>query len=248
MWIRTTESYNKVDIICTYLTTVVSKCCVRGYVWTLDVIVEGAVLLPVLSKEAERVVVPKVFKLDQRVLPVFVHDSFHELINEIVICLGAVSLLVQPHVKRILKESLTGGQGQPWEAKVNTVIIFLFSHTCNKQKEKNKTKNQHLAFLPRYPSQHRSPQGDISQVWCQHRQCTGKVSQQVFPFHKHPGPLIPRYALHQLLLLPTQRRDGGSTLVGKLKIKIWHIYKQLSYLYDIFLDFFSNVISEKVLL
>lgn len=89
-----------------------SMCCVEGYIRTLDIIVEGAVLLPVLPEEAEGVVVSKVLKLDQRVLPVFVHHSFHELINQIIVGLRAISLLVQAHVHRILEESLIGGQGR----------------------------------------------------------------------------------------------------------------------------------------
>lgn len=75
---------------------------------TLDIIVEGAVLLPVLPEEAEGIVVPKVLKLNQRVLPVFFHHCFHELINQIVVCLRVISLLVQAHVQRILEESLMG--------------------------------------------------------------------------------------------------------------------------------------------
>lgn len=73
---------------------------------TLDVIVEGAVLLPVLSEKAESVVVPKVFKLDQRVLPVFVHHGLHELVNQVIIGLRAIPLLIQAHVEGILQESL----------------------------------------------------------------------------------------------------------------------------------------------
>lgn len=69
---------------------------------TLDIIVKGAVLLSVLPEEAEGIVVPKVLKLDQCVLPVFVHHSFHELINQIIVGLRAISLLVQAHVQRIL--------------------------------------------------------------------------------------------------------------------------------------------------
>lgn len=52
---------------------------------TLYIIIEGAVLLPVLSKEAEGVVVSKVLKLNQSVLPIFVHHSLHKLINQIII-------------------------------------------------------------------------------------------------------------------------------------------------------------------
>lgn len=88
------------------------NCYEKGYLWTLDIIVEGAVLLPVLPEEAESIVVPKVLKLDQCVLPVFVHHSLHELINQIIVSLRAIPLLVQAHVQRILEESLIGAQGK----------------------------------------------------------------------------------------------------------------------------------------
>lgn len=52
---------------------------------TLYIVIEGAVLLPVLPEEAEGVVVSKVLKLDQCVLPIFVHHSLHKLIDEIII-------------------------------------------------------------------------------------------------------------------------------------------------------------------
>lgn len=78
---------------------------------TLDIIVEGAVLLPVLSEKPESVVVPKVFKLDQCVLPVFVHHSLHELVNQVIVRLRTVPLLIQAHVERILEESLIAAQG-----------------------------------------------------------------------------------------------------------------------------------------
>lgn len=87
----------------------------KGCVRTLDIIVEGAVLLPVLPQEAEGIVVPKVLKLDQCVLPVFVHHSFHEFIDQIIVGLRAVPLLVQAHVQRILEKSLIGGQRQTCE-------------------------------------------------------------------------------------------------------------------------------------
>lgn len=76
------------------------------FVQTLDIIVEGAVFLPVLPEESECIVVSKVFKLDQRVLAIFVHHSFHELVNKVIVGLRPVSLLIQAHVKGILKESL----------------------------------------------------------------------------------------------------------------------------------------------
>lgn len=76
----------------------------------MDIIVEGAVLLPVLSEKAERIVVSKVLKLDQCVLPVFVHHSLHELVNQVIISLRTVSLLVQTHVERILEKSLIEAQ------------------------------------------------------------------------------------------------------------------------------------------
>lgn len=75
---------------------------------TLDVIVEGAVLLPVLSEKPESVVVPKVFKLDQCVLPIFVHHSLHELVDQVIVRLRAIPLLIQAHVEGILEESLIG--------------------------------------------------------------------------------------------------------------------------------------------
>lgn len=78
---------------------------------TLDIIVEGAVLLPVLPEKPESVVVPKVFKLDQCVLPVFVHHSLHELVNQVIVRLRTVPLLIQAHVERILEESLIAAQG-----------------------------------------------------------------------------------------------------------------------------------------
>lgn len=78
----------------------------------MDIIVEGAVLLPVLPEEAEGIMVPEVLKLDQRVLPIFVHHSLHELINQLIVGLGAIPLLVQAHVQRILEQSLIGVQGQ----------------------------------------------------------------------------------------------------------------------------------------
>lgn len=84
----------------------------RGYLGTLDIIVEGAVLLPVFPEEAEGIVVPKVLKLDQCVLPVFVYHSLHELINQIIVSLRTIPLLVQAHVQWILQESLIRAQGQ----------------------------------------------------------------------------------------------------------------------------------------
>lgn len=81
---------------------------IKGYMWTLDIVIEGAVFLPVFPKEAEGIVVPKVLKLDQSVLPIFVHHSFHELIDEIIIGLRAISLLIKTHVEWILEEGLIG--------------------------------------------------------------------------------------------------------------------------------------------
>lgn len=88
---------------------------------TLDVIVEGAVLLPVLSEKPESVVVPKVFKLDQRVLPVFVHHGLHELVDQVIVHLRAIPLLIQAHVEGILQESLVAAHG--------TNTTRLMSHT-----------------------------------------------------------------------------------------------------------------------
>lgn len=100
--------------------------------WTLDIIVEGAVLLPVLPEEAEGVVVPEVLKLDQCVLAVFFHHSLHELINQIIVSLRVISLLVQAHVQRILEESLIGGQGQMYEVwSIKHVRAYLIQHTHN---------------------------------------------------------------------------------------------------------------------
>lgn len=87
-------------------------CCVKSYTRTLDIIIEGAVLLPVLPEEAEGIMVPKVLKLDQRVLSIFFHHSLHELIDQIIIGLRAVTLLIQAHVQWILEESLVGQQRQ----------------------------------------------------------------------------------------------------------------------------------------
>lgn len=80
--------------------------CLSVGLWTLNIIIESAVFLPVFPKEAEGIVVPKVFKLDQGVLSIFVHHRFHELIDQIIVRLGAVSFLVQAHVQRIFEESL----------------------------------------------------------------------------------------------------------------------------------------------
>lgn len=74
----------------------------------MDIIVEGTVLLPVLPEEAEGIVVPKVLKLDQCVLPIFFHHSLHELINQIIVGLRAIPILVQAHVKWIPEEGLIG--------------------------------------------------------------------------------------------------------------------------------------------
>lgn len=95
-----------------------AKCCVKGYTRTLDIIVEGAVLLPVLPEEAEGIMIPKVLKLDQCVLSIFVHHSLHELIYQIIVGLRAVSLLVQAHVQWILEESLVGHQKHAKDDKV----------------------------------------------------------------------------------------------------------------------------------
>lgn len=139
--------------------------------------------------------VPKVLKLDQRVLPVFVHHSLHELINQLIVGLGAIPLLVQAHVQRILEESLIGVQEQTCQGWSCSTFPRLHA-VCRK--------HTYTAFLPHCLCQRLSPQEDISQVWCRHRQCTDKVFQRGCPFHKHPGPLILKYALHQLLLLPTE--------------------------------------------
>lgn len=40
----------------------------KGY--TLNIVIEGTVLLPVFPQEAESIVVPKVLKLDERVLAI----------------------------------------------------------------------------------------------------------------------------------------------------------------------------------
>ena len=73
---------------------------------TLDVVVERAVLLLVLPHQAEGVVVPKVLKLDQCVLAVFIHHSLHELIQQVLVGLRAVSLLVQAHVEGVPQQAL----------------------------------------------------------------------------------------------------------------------------------------------
>lgn len=44
---------------------------------TLNIVVEGTVLLPVFPQEPESVVVPKVFKLDERVLAVPTEQGKH---------------------------------------------------------------------------------------------------------------------------------------------------------------------------
>lgn len=56
-------------------------------VYTLDVIVEGAVSLSVLFQEAEGIVVTKVLELYECVLTVFIHHRLHELINQVIILL-----------------------------------------------------------------------------------------------------------------------------------------------------------------
>lgn len=75
---------------------------------TLYIIIEGAVLLPVFPEEAEGIVVSKVLKLNQRVLPIFVHHSLHELIDQIIVGLWAIPVLVEAHVKGIPEERLQG--------------------------------------------------------------------------------------------------------------------------------------------
>lgn len=117
----------------------------------MDIIVEGAVLLPVLSEKAECIVVSKVLKLDQCVLPVFVHHRLHELVNQVIISLRTVSLLVQTHVERILEESLIEAQEKTKKSEMT------FTHSLWRG-------STHTAFLPRCLCQRLLPQEDIFQV------------------------------------------------------------------------------------
>lgn len=136
--------------------------------------------------------VSKVLKLDQRVLPIFVHHSLHKLINQIVIGLGAIPVLVQAHVKGILEQRLCGA------LKGNALaIVFHRTPTINEEHSNSSS--------PHYQSQHLSPREDIFQVVCQRRLCTGKVFQRGFPFRKLPSLLSLKSAHHQSLLQPKDR-------------------------------------------
>merc|ERR1719180_499416 len=75
----------------------------------LDVVVECAVLVPVLFKESEGIVVAKVFKLDQGVLPPTLHNRGHELINELIISLASDPLMPKTDVVNVVKQLLPVG-------------------------------------------------------------------------------------------------------------------------------------------
>lgn len=138
---------------------------------TLDVIVEGAVLLPVLPEEAESIVIPKVLKLDQCVLAIFVHHSLHEFINQIIVCLRAIPLLVQAHVERILKECLIEGKEhadththtQRLIRELDAISDIFLTHICKQTFKPTNTRTQ-ITVLPRCLCQRLSPLVDISQV------------------------------------------------------------------------------------
>lgn len=95
----------------------------------MDVIVEGTVLFPVLSEKPESVVVPKVFKLDQGVLPIFVHDGLHELVNQVIVCLRAIPLLIQAHVEGILQESLIAAHGTNTTGRMSLTASGTYSES-----------------------------------------------------------------------------------------------------------------------
>lgn len=88
---------------------------------TLNIVVEGTVFFPILPKEAECVVIPKVLKLNQRPLSIFVHNSFHELINQIIVGLRAIPFLIETHVEGIFQKSLVRAQTR--ERRSNLRII-----------------------------------------------------------------------------------------------------------------------------
>lgn len=100
---------------------------------TLDVIIECAVTFSVLIKNAERVAVSKILKLNQTVhsIPItytsvnhflsyqqseltlgwerysLICDGLHELINKVVIFFSSHPFVLQSNVQRIIQKSLT---------------------------------------------------------------------------------------------------------------------------------------------
>ena len=73
----------------------------------LDVVIEGAVLVAVVLEQSERVLVAKVLKLDQRLLPEPPHDRLHELLDEVVVLLASDPLLTKTNVVRVVKVFLS---------------------------------------------------------------------------------------------------------------------------------------------
>lgn len=75
----------------------------------MDVVIESQEFVAVFLQETESVVVAKVFKLDERVLSITVHNGRHEFINQIIIGLSSNSLVSQPDVERIVQQFLNNG-------------------------------------------------------------------------------------------------------------------------------------------
>lgn len=75
----------------------------------LNIIIESAVLVPVLFQQSECILVGKIFKLDERVLAVTANHCLHELVDKVVICLPSNSFLVESDVVRIFQKGLSVG-------------------------------------------------------------------------------------------------------------------------------------------
>merc|ERR1719450_70628 len=75
----------------------------------LNVVIEGAVHVPVFLKESEGVLVTKVFKLNQSILSISPDNSRHELINKVIILLSCHSLVSQSDVVWVLQKFLSVG-------------------------------------------------------------------------------------------------------------------------------------------
>merc|ERR1719309_381544 len=76
---------------------------------SLNVVVEGAILVAIFLKESEGILIAKVLKLNKSILSISSDHCSHELVNEVIIILSSDSLVSQSNVVNILKEFLSVG-------------------------------------------------------------------------------------------------------------------------------------------
>jgi len=75
----------------------------------LDIIVEGAIGVPILFQKSEGIVIAKIFELDQGVLTIAFNYCSHELINEVIVGFPGDPFVSGSDVIFVIKEALIIG-------------------------------------------------------------------------------------------------------------------------------------------